>query len=265
MGRGEEEPLTEGFRTPVVSRAGDVVRRSAGPWSPAVQTWLAYLAEVGAGLAPRPVALDLDAGTEELTYVPGVVLSAGASPGYLWRDDTLAAVARLVRRFHDAAQSFVPPAGSAWQQTMAFPDGGDVICHNDLAPWNTVFTRGRPVAFIDWDEAAPGPRWWDVVYALWHFVPLYGDPASDPFGLAEFEPRARRTRLFCDAYGLAEREGLVDKIVQRQRTVYQAFRNGAQAGDRAYVRLWEMGAGTGIQNQIGYVQAHRAELERALT
>jgi len=56
------------------------------------------------------------------------------------------------------AASFTPPAGAAWQQIAAFPGGGEVICHNDLAPWNTVFARERPVAFIDWDLAAPGPR-----------------------------------------------------------------------------------------------------------
>ena len=45
--------------------------------------------------------------------------------------------------------SFTLPAGAAWQQIAAFPGGGEVICHNDLAPWNTVFARERPVAFID--------------------------------------------------------------------------------------------------------------------
>jgi hypothetical protein len=159
MGSGpEEEPLTEGFRTAAVRCIGDIVRRSAGPWSPAVHAWLAHLAEVGAGLAPRLVTLDLHNGTEDLTYVQGVVLSGGVSPEYLWYDDTLADVAQLIRRFHDAARSFVPPAGAAWQEAMAFPGGGEVICHNDLAPWNTVFVGHRPVAFIDWDEAAPGPK-----------------------------------------------------------------------------------------------------------
>ena len=55
----------------------------------------------------------------------------------------------------------------------------------DLAcTWNTVFSEERPAAFIDWDLSAPGPRWWDVAYALWHFVPLYGDTDSDPFDVA---------------------------------------------------------------------------------
>ncbi|MGW3464261.1 phosphotransferase [Streptomyces olivaceoviridis] len=42
-----------------------------------------------------------------------------------------------------------PPAG--WKE---------VVCHNDLAPKNTVCQlRGgepRPTVFIDWDLAAPG-------------------------------------------------------------------------------------------------------------
>jgi Phosphotransferase enzyme family len=259
-----EEPLTGGFLTSSVRRRGDIVRRNAGPWSQAVHAWLAHLAGAGVSVAPRPVSLDQDTGTEEVTYIDGTVLSGGASPVYLWRDDTLSATAQLVRQFHDAAATFTAPPQADWQQIAACPGGGDVICHNDLAPWNTVFTEERPVAFIDWDLAAPGPRWWDVSYALWHFVPLYGDPASDPFAPTQFEPRARRTRLFCDAYGLDDRTGLVDKILERQHAVHSAIKHGADAGDPAYLRLWELGAGTGIERQADFVQAHRSPLENAL-
>jgi Phosphotransferase enzyme family len=264
MGPHTEEQLTGGFLTSSVTRSGNLVRRSAGAWSPAVHAWLAHLADAEIDLAPRPLSLDLAAGTEGVTYIGGTVPSGGASPPFLWRDETLTAVAELIRRFHDAAASFTPPADAAWQRTAAYPAGGDVICHNDLAPWNTVFTDERPVAFIDWDLAAPGPRWWDVSYAIWHFVPLYGDPSSDPFDLSDFEPRARRTRLFCDTYGLTDPGDLVDHIVECQRAVYTAIRHGAEVGDPAYQRLWELGAGTSIQRQIEYVQANRSVLEDAL-
>ena len=231
MEEPSEETLTGGFITSSVTRSGNTVRRSAGPWSPAVHAWLAHWRMPGPvsrpGRAPGP-----GAGIEEVTYIEGTALSGGASPGYLWRDDTLAGLARLVRRFHDAAASFTPPADAAWQQTAAFPGGGEVMCHNDLAPWNTVFAREQPVAFIDWDLAAPGPRWWDVSFAIWHFVPLYGDPGSDPFDMAEFEPRARRSRLFCDAYGLDDRDGLVDKILERQRAVHSAIKQRRKRGTR---------------------------------
>lgn len=264
MDHPTEEPLTGGFITSSVRRSGGVVRRSAGPWSPAVHAWLAHLADADINVAPRPVSVDVDTGTEEVTYIDGAVLSGGASPAYLWRDDTVTAIAQLVRQFHDVATTFTPPQRAGWQQTAAHPSGGDVICHNDLAPWNTVFTDERPVAFIDWDLAAPGPRWWDVSYAIWHFVPLYGDPDSDPFDLTHFEPRARRARLLCDAYGLDDRTGLVDKILERQRAVHSSIKSGADAGDPAYQRLWELDAGTGIQRQADYVQAHRSALENAL-
>lgn len=84
---------------------------------------------------------------------------------YLWSADTLVAVARLIRRFHDASRSFILPPGIVWQSAVAYPSGGDVICHNDLAPWNTVFVDGQPGAFIDWDAAAPGPPLWGPVRA----------------------------------------------------------------------------------------------------
>ncbi len=260
----EARRLTGGFLTGSVTRSGEEVRRGSGYWSPAVHAWLAHLSACGANVAPRPLGLDAASGVEVLSYLDGTVPSGGASPPYLWREDTLAAIARLIRRFHDAAASFVPPAGARWQSTVASPGGGEVICHNDLAPWNTVFVDGHPRGFIDWDLAAPGPRSWDVAFALWHFVPLYGDPSSDPFDVTVFEPRARRARLFCDAYGLGGRRRMVEMIVERQLATHTAIEKGAQAGDPAYQRLWDLGAGDGIRRQVAYVEKHRQELEEAL-
>jgi len=34
-------------------------------------------------------------------------------------------------------------------------------------PSNTVFRNGVPVALIDWDTAAPGPRAWDLGWVSW--------------------------------------------------------------------------------------------------
>lgn len=133
-GEPAERRLEGGFLTCAVSRRGDVVRRSSGPWSPAVHAWLRHLARRGLQLAPRPLRINPGDDTEELTYIDGTVLSGGSSPRYLWHDATLQATARLIRQFHDAASSFAPPAGAAWQQMAGFPGGGDVICHNDLAP-----------------------------------------------------------------------------------------------------------------------------------
>jgi len=134
MAEAGEGELAGGFITSSVTRHGGAVRRSAGPWSVAVHSWLAHLARAGVTLAPSPLSLDLAAGTEEVTYLQGTVLSGGASPPYLWRDETLGQVARLVRQFHDAAAGFQPPDGAVWQQVAAFPGGGEVICTMTLRP-----------------------------------------------------------------------------------------------------------------------------------
>jgi Ser/Thr protein kinase RdoA (MazF antagonist) len=61
----------------------------------------------------------------------------------------------LIRQYHDAAASF-PWRGREWRLEARQPV--ETVCHNDLTPWNTVFRAGLPLAFIDWDAAAPGPR-----------------------------------------------------------------------------------------------------------
>jgi hypothetical protein len=71
----------------------------------------------------------------------------------------LIAIARLIRRYHDAALSFLVP--ESWTPVVhqrELPDvTGDeeVVCHNDLAPWNTLFRDRRPAAFIDWIRPLP--------------------------------------------------------------------------------------------------------------
>ena len=42
---------------------------------------------------------------------------------------------------------------------------------------------GHPVALIDWDFAAPGPRAWDVAFAAYRFVPLVSDQAAVGLGV----------------------------------------------------------------------------------
>src|SRR5918911_1629843 len=73
-------------------------------------------------------------------------------------------VGDTVRRSHDAAASFdyLPHAGS-WIGPIRAPF--ETICHNDIVPWNTVYRDRMPIALIDWDAAAPGPRAWDLAYA----------------------------------------------------------------------------------------------------
>ena len=187
-----EVPLSGGRLTAGVVRVGDTVRRPTGPHSPFVHRLLRHLEAIGFEAAPRLLGAD-EQGREVLSFIAGWV------PPNLnhFRDDTLAAAVRLLRRLHDAT------AGSELAGER------EVVCHNDPSPCNYVFVDGRPVAFIDFDHAAPGERLRDVAYAGW----LWTISADDGPPLPE---QARRLRLMADAYGLPDTSVLLEAVLLRQ-------------------------------------------------
>jgi hypothetical protein len=229
------------------------VRRAAGRWTPAVHALLRHLEARGFDAAPRAQGRD-QAGREILSYLPGH--TAPASLQGIEADDVLAAIARLARRYHDAVADFVAPADAAWQFTIGAPRTGDLICHNDIAPWNIVFDGARPLGLIDWDFAAPAPRAWDIAYALWRCVPLYSD---QKFGGPTTQ--ARRIKLFCDSYGLTDRRGLLDTIERRQQALHDTLVEWGQIGVPGFAEMLRDGHADGIRNDIAYLRDQRAALE----
>ena len=236
-------------------RAGATVRRTAGAHTATVQALLAHLRASGFAGAPEPLGIDAR-GREVLGFVAGDVPQYPL-PAYATTDATLAAVARLIRAFHDASAGFAPPAGACWQRLPGAPEGAEVICHNDLAPYNTVYARGVPIALIDWDYAAPGPRAWDLAHAAWRHIPLATDT---PVELA-----ARRLALFCDAYGLRDRTGLVELIARRQQALHDTIRERAAAGDPAFAAMWDTHHSEQPLRDRAHLLAQRAVFERALS
>jgi hypothetical protein len=230
-----------------------------------VHLLLRHLERVGYQGAPRVLGID-GRGREILSYVPGDVASGDNLPKYVWTQQTLIGVAQLVRRFHDAVASFTPPIPAAWQIIDIGSKESELICHNDLAPWNTVFQDGSPVAFIDWDLASPGLKAWDVTFALWHFVPLYDDEKSSRLGCeASLDERALRLRRFCDALGFPPSPNLISAVIQRQQRARHRIRTLADQGHAPYVRLWQSGVQQGILRDVAFVERNSHALARYLT
>lgn len=232
-----EDRLAGGNVTPVV-RIGQTVHRAAGPWTATVHALLRHLESRGFPGAPRALGYDA-AGREVLSFVTGDVGHYPLPPA-LWSDGALCAVARLIRAYHDATAGFVPPPGAAWQLTAPDPDAAHhvVICHNDLAPYNTVYAGVLPVAFIDFDMACPGPRAWDLAYAAYRFVPLErpGGDLTLPPGLTDCDAQSRRIGLFCGAYGIASRDVLA-LVIPRIERLCATITDFAAAGNPAFQRM----------------------------
>jgi hypothetical protein len=62
-------------------------------------------------------------------------------------DAALAEVAQLLRRLHDATVAFAPPPGASWRFQVGAPTAGEVVCHNDIAPWNTIVAGRKPAKY----------------------------------------------------------------------------------------------------------------------
>ena len=178
-------------------------------------------------------------------------------PAYVWTDETLTEVARLLRAFHDATSGFTEPASTTWYLPPREPR--EVICHGDIAPYNSVFRDGRPVAFIDFDTAHPGPRVWDVAYAAYRFVPLAGPDNFDARGDAQ--EQGRRLRLFSDAYGLTDgdRALLTETVQARLHAMVEHMRTQAAAGNEAFARHVAEGHADLYLADSAHVRRHEAE------
>lgn len=258
----EEAPLAGGNITAPV-RVGDTVHRAAGPWTPTIHALLRHVLAQGFKGVPTPLGFD-EHGREVLTYMEG---EAGTYPlpAYMWSDETLAGAARLLRRYHDATASFAPPDDALWQ--FIYPDNRrhEVICHNDFAPYNMVFVDRRPQALIDFDTAGPGPRIWDVAYAVYRFVPLSWAGDMQALGLSDVVEQGRRLRLFCDAYGLEKRAGLLHMVRQRLQALCNVLLRGAANGNAAFQKMVDDGHVDFYRREIAAFREHKMALEELLS
>jgi hypothetical protein len=197
----DEEPLAGGVAHPgEVVRVGDTVRRPAGPHTSSIFALHQHLVDAGFDGVARPLGLD-ERGRETWAFIPGDV-PIPPFPAWSMTDDALASVARLLRRYHDAATAFDASAYD-WSEEMADPQGGPLVVHADACPENVVFQGGQAVALLDFDFAAPGRAVWDVVATAGMWAPRYGRDTRTP-GMQDLDSLAR-TRVFVDAYGLDAR------------------------------------------------------------
>jgi len=244
-------------------RIGETLRRMMGPWSSAVHALLLHLETQGFEGAPRFLGIDQQR-REVLTFIEGEM---GHYPlaGYMWSDEVLIGVARLLQQYHAAQAGFVAPEGARWQ--FVYPDVSayEVICHNDVAPYNMVYRDGRPYALIDFDEAGPGPRVWDVAYAAYRFVPLVHahDQAIAQLGLTNPDRQARRLQLFCDTYHIAAHEVLT-MVEPRLQAMCTGLIERAGKSNVAFQKMIEEGHLDHYRQELADLQTYRTQLEQNL-
>jgi hypothetical protein len=233
---GDEEELAGGVANKgAVVRVGETVRRPTGPYTETSSQVLRHLEAVGFDGTPRFLGID-EQGREVLSYVPGDV-PLPSFPAWSMTDDVLAEVAVLMRGFHDATRSFDRAQVETWPDELTDPDGGDVICHNDVCPENVVFGDAHPTTLLDFDFAAPGRRVWDVAMAASMWAPL-ADPAmrfTHPPGL----DAVHRAAVFVRSYGMEHftAEEFVAAVDEAKRVGARFVRRHVDAGEVGFVEM----------------------------
>jgi Ser/Thr protein kinase RdoA (MazF antagonist) len=259
----EEVPLQGGVAHPgQVVRVGDTVRRPAGAHTASVHALLAHVLDRGFDGAPKPLGTD-ERGREVLSFVPGDV-PVPPYPSWALSEETLASVARLLHRFHDAVRGF-DPAGHTWSSEFGDEAMGPIVVHNDVCPENVVFRDGEAVTLLDFDFAGPGRAIEDVASTISMWAPLR-DPRTIEPDRAALDP-FRRARVACDAYGVtsAERTELLRMWPAMRRQGIAFVRRHVDAGEPAFVEMWEAAGGEqGERRNLVWIEDNLERLRRAL-
>ncbi|WP_221321734.1 aminoglycoside phosphotransferase family protein [Actinoplanes sp. L3-i22] len=255
----EREVLVGGVNE--VVRLGDRVHRPTGPWSPRIHALLEFLAAEGFTGAPRfHGTVD---GLEVLDFLPGEVGNYPLSPAAA-SIPAVESAASLLRAYHDATAGYARTAPrDGWQVPAIEPV--EVICHGDYAPYNCVLDGDHVVGMFDFDHARPGPRLWDVAYAVYRWSPLTAPGSADALGSPP--EQAARLRLFCDRYGLdaPSRAALLDMVAHRLDTMVAHMRTEAAAGNTAFAGHLAAGHHLQYLGDADYIRAQRPLFEEALT
>jgi Ser/Thr protein kinase RdoA (MazF antagonist) len=265
---GTEETLSAEGVTHVV-RVGRTVRRPARPFTATIHAYLSYVRSRGFLDCPEPLGFD-DEGREVLSFVAGDV-PVEPIPAYAATGEALEALGALIRRLHEAADGWIPPAEAVWgglpgvrpAGVVSLFDAPDLVSHMDYCPGNVVFDGGRPAALIDFDLARPTSRVADLANALYWWAPLV-DPVDRPPSLVSADVPAR-VRAFADAYGMtAEQRAQVIQAASRMVANFALTSRAAAQVDPVFRRWWNEGVQHRMPRAVEWLAGESEALQAAL-
>ncbi|MFD1864194.1 phosphotransferase [Planococcus chinensis] len=256
MSDHKDEEKLPGGNVSNVFRRGNTVRRDLKTDSYKIHGLLKHLETKGFTQAPQFLGIDED-GREILTYIEG---EAGNYPvkEYMWSNDALKEIAKILRQYHDAVSDF--SFNDTWPSLDNTPSNHEVLCHNDFAIYNLIFKDKTPIAIIDFDHAGPGPRLWDIAYALYTCIPLsrYNLSTSAEevvcYDAAQDADRIKeRINIFFEAYGKEVEEDFLEMVVLRLEGLCKTIVRKAQEGEPAFQKMLEKGHVDHYQNEMKFI------------
>lgn len=245
-----------------VFRQDDLVVRPAPLNAATLHRLLRHLARSG---IPVPVPDGLDGSDELVRFIPGSTSVPPYPNPWVRSDSALWGIGHLLRHLHDASVKF-DRTGCAWSSELADPEGGPVVCHNDVSIENVVFERGKLTGLLDFDFAAPGRRVWDLAMTARYWAPLQDPVSAAATGRDHLDPFAR-VRILFDSYGAGETERLefVPTLLAAEEKGLEFVMARVERGDDAFIRMWQdLGGEERHKRRMAWIDEHSESLAECL-
>jgi thiamine kinase-like enzyme len=227
----DNEALSGGRENKVFKNKDNVIRPS-GAWTPHVHRFLHFLIQEGFTVVPQPYGFS-EKGDETLSYVQGEVYN-DPLPEFMIQDHMIISSAKLLRSYHEVSGRYIDRITNKEAWMLPARDPIEVMCHGDFAPYNVTIVDGEAFGIIDFDTLHPGPKLWDIAYAVYRWVPV-SNP-TNPDNRFSLEEQIRKMKLFLDTYGVnaEERELLPQTMVDRLTRLIDYMENQAENGNQDF-------------------------------
>jgi len=232
-----------------VYRQGETVARSQGKWSPTIHRLLRHLENTGFTDCPKFIGIN-DQLEEVLTFVSGDCLTD--YPANISKEKHLEGIrilAEKMRKFHDVTASFIHQSDDTWMLNYSGNLEKEVICHNDIAPYNVTFENGLPKGLIDFDTCCPAPRIWDIVYALYRFVPF-----SEETAYQNADHKLSCVATFFESYGMSQPDDLFFIMQERLTALADFILQEATNGNDSFKKMLDEGHHDLYLSEISYLK-----------
>ncbi|MCL1806318.1 MAG: aminoglycoside phosphotransferase family protein [Oscillospiraceae bacterium] len=247
----------EGGRIGQIKKSENNVFRPAHIWTSDVHCFLRTIIDLGADFVPEPRGIAN--GEEIVSFMPGDVYNV-PFPQNLLCDSMLISSANLLRKFHTYSEQYIVRLTHREQWMLPVVEPVEVMCHGDFAPYNVTIVNDEARGIIDFDTLHPGSRMWDIVYAVYRWVPF--TISADSGFSGSTEEQIRKTKLFLDTYGVtsADRSDFVKLIVKRLECLTDYMRAEAQKGNGVFQQHIDEGHLQGYLEDIEYLEHNSAAI-----
>jgi hypothetical protein len=231
--------VLSGGRENKIFRVSDKVIRPSASWTPYIHNFLNFLIEEGVTYVPQPYGIN-ENGEESLSYVQGEVYNYPL-PEFMILDKMIISSAKLLKNYHEVSARYIDKLTNKELWMLSVINPIEVMCHGDFAPYNVTVIGEEAIGIIDFDTLHPGPRMWDIAYAIYRWVP-FTNPSNPDFN-STLEEQIRKAKLFLDTYGIncEERELLSKMMADHLANLVSYMKNQAENGNIDFQKNIEEG------------------------